>query len=313
MRAITDFCLMAQYCSHTSQTIGYMNEYLRQFDQHMHIFSEFRASKADHQEAAKVSQGLAEGQTQQATIHQYFQITPTQLAKRSAKDREVRQQAAHSILQQATFNFPKLHLLSHYSSQIVDFGTLPQYSTEVTEALHKPLKDAYRRSNRVDAAEQILDTINREYAIQLRGLNLIAWSEDIQLPPEVLEILDITKDSPSTTRQRATIIRRPTLGDKQSTDNPSGDCLLSLAVTLGIPSLRERFLNYLKLNAPRVEPPLALSEISQYRAHHYASLSVPVIQFQGDEKLNHRVRWTGQRSFRQRGENKADWVWVHMR
>ena len=69
VRAIADFCLMAQYRTHTSQTIGYMNEYLRQFHQHMHIFSEFRASKADHQEAAKVSQGLAEGQTQQATIH----------------------------------------------------------------------------------------------------------------------------------------------------------------------------------------------------------------------------------------------------
>ena len=225
----------------------------------------------------------------------------------------MRQQAAHSILQQATFNFPKLHLLSHYSLQIVDFGTLPQYYTEVTEALHKPLKDAYRSSNRVDAAEPILDTINRDYAIRMRELNLIAWSEEIQLPPEVLEILDITKDSPSTTRRRATIICRPTLGDKQSTDNPNGDCLLSLSVTLGIPSLPERFLNYLKLNAPRVEPPLALSEISQYRAHHYASLSVPIIQFQGHQKLNHQVRCTGQRNFRQRSENRADWVWVCMR
>ena len=56
VRAITDFCLMAQYRSHTSQTIGYMHEYLRQFHQHMHIFSEFRASKADRQEPAKVSQ-----------------------------------------------------------------------------------------------------------------------------------------------------------------------------------------------------------------------------------------------------------------
>ena len=103
----------------------------------------------------------------------------------------------------------------------------------------------------------------------MRELNLIAWSEEIHLPPEVLEILDITKDSPSTTRRRATmIIRQPTLGDKQSTDNPGGDCLLSLAVTIGIPSLPEQYLNYLKLNAPRVEPPLALSEISQYRAHH---------------------------------------------
>ena len=39
-----------------------MNEYLRQFHQHMDIFSEFRATKADRQDATKVSEGLAEGQ-----------------------------------------------------------------------------------------------------------------------------------------------------------------------------------------------------------------------------------------------------------
>ena len=99
MHTITDFCLMAQYRRHTSQNIGYMNKYLRQFHQHMHIFSEFWASEADHQEATKVSQGLVEGKTPWATIHQYFPLIPTQLAKRSAKDREVRHQAAYSILQ----------------------------------------------------------------------------------------------------------------------------------------------------------------------------------------------------------------------
>ena len=116
VRAITDFCLMAQYRSHTPQTIEYMDEYLRQFHQYMHIFSEFRASKTDRQEAAKVAQELAEGQARQATINQYFLLTSTQRAKQNAEDREERQQAVHEILQQATFNFPKMHLLSHYSS-----------------------------------------------------------------------------------------------------------------------------------------------------------------------------------------------------
>jgi len=69
-----------------------------------------------------------------------------------------------------------MHLLSHCGSQITDFGSLPQYSTEVTEALHKPLKDAYRHSNRVDAVEKILDRITGDYAIRIRELNLIAWS-----------------------------------------------------------------------------------------------------------------------------------------
>ena len=41
VRAITDFCLMAQYRSHTRQTIGYMAEYLQQFHKCMHVVSEF--------------------------------------------------------------------------------------------------------------------------------------------------------------------------------------------------------------------------------------------------------------------------------
>ncbi|KAF8433853.1 hypothetical protein BGX38DRAFT_1101642, partial [Terfezia claveryi] len=124
-----------------------MNQYLQEFHQFRHIFGEFRASKADRGEAAKASKDLAEAQAQQATIDQYFKLTATQRAKKGADHREERQQAVHEILQQGTFNFPKLHLLSHYDSQIIDFGTLLQYSTEITEALHKPLKDAYRWSN----------------------------------------------------------------------------------------------------------------------------------------------------------------------
>ena len=174
VRAITNFCLIAQYRSNTSQTIGYIDEYLRQFHQFRHIVGEFQAGKADREDAAKAAQEVEEDQARQATIHQYFQLTSTQGGKRSAEDREKRHQAVHNRLQQATFNFPKLHLLSHYGSQVVDFWTLPQYSTEITEALHKPLKDAYRRSNRVDAVELILDMFSRDYAIRMRELNLIA-------------------------------------------------------------------------------------------------------------------------------------------
>ncbi|KAF8440699.1 hypothetical protein BGX38DRAFT_1074657, partial [Terfezia claveryi] len=106
VRYIMDFSLVAQYRSHTPQTIGYMDRYLRKFHDNLHVIQD--------------------------------------------------------ILSQADFNFPKIHLLSHYNTQIRDFGSLPQYSTEVTEALHKPLKDAYRRSNHVNATEQILDIITRE-------------------------------------------------------------------------------------------------------------------------------------------------------
>jgi len=66
--AIMDFCLIAQYRSHTPETIVYMKKYLQEFHECMHVFQEFRATKADREEAARASKELAEGQVGQATL-----------------------------------------------------------------------------------------------------------------------------------------------------------------------------------------------------------------------------------------------------
>jgi len=116
----------------------------------------------------------------------------------------------HDILQQGTFKFPNLHLLTHYHSQIKNFGILPQYYTEITEGLHKPLKEAYRHSNQVDAMEQILNTILRDYAIRMRELNLIACSRDVKVPEEILKIAEEAVGDREHENKQGNI-RRPTL------------------------------------------------------------------------------------------------------
>ncbi|KAF8430817.1 hypothetical protein BGX38DRAFT_1078551, partial [Terfezia claveryi] len=45
------------------------------------------------------------------------------------------------------YNFPKMHLISHFADQIAEYGSLPQFLTDICKALHKPLKDGYRWSN----------------------------------------------------------------------------------------------------------------------------------------------------------------------
>ena len=81
----------------------------------MHLFCEFQASKADREEAAKDVEDLAVGHRGQARIDQYFKLTATQRAKRSADDQDERQQVVHEILQQTGFNFAKLYLFSYYA------------------------------------------------------------------------------------------------------------------------------------------------------------------------------------------------------
>jgi len=211
------------------------------------------------------------------------------------------------------FNFPKIHLLSHYGSQITDFGKLPHYSNEVTEALHKPLKYAYRRSNRVDMAEQILDRITRDYAIRIWELNLIAWSWDVKMPAEVQKML---KDVAADRQEPGKAEREPKhgrngrgLGGKQGAANLNGIPLASLAEELGLPCLTERFPVYLMLNMPGGRPLPDTEKIYNYWTPYYSTISVPVAQFQGEGEVIHRVRWSRKQKFRKR-KPRADSVWV---
>ncbi|KAF8435197.1 hypothetical protein BGX38DRAFT_1275151 [Terfezia claveryi] len=50
-------------------------------------------------------------------------------------------------IQNALWGLPKVYP----PMIVVQFGSLPQYSMEITEALDKPLKEVYKRSNRFDA------------------------------------------------------------------------------------------------------------------------------------------------------------------
>ena len=63
-------------------------------------------------------------------------------------------------------------MLIHYCDQIQEYGQLLQYSMEVGEAYHKPLKDVYYWSNHIDATPQILKTHARDHTFTIRDLNL---------------------------------------------------------------------------------------------------------------------------------------------
>ncbi|EJD32994.1 hypothetical protein AURDEDRAFT_23956, partial [Auricularia subglabra TFB-10046 SS5] len=66
------------------------------------------------------------------------------------------------------FNIPKLHARHHYSSNILDLGTMDNYSAEVTESYHVDnVKKAYRATNRKNVPIQMIGYMQRfEAAIQ---------------------------------------------------------------------------------------------------------------------------------------------------
>jgi hypothetical protein len=94
-------------------------------------------------------------------------------------------------------------VLSHYQEHIERFGSIPQYSTDISELANvRQIKEAYGASNKVDVATQILDYGGRRLALEIPMLNLknivrgpesiddIVWSNQNNLK-ELLEIFKI--------------------------------------------------------------------------------------------------------------------------
>ena len=134
---------MGEYYSHRHPTIGYMDQYLQKFHARVQGFRELRETRKDRPDAKEAHRELVPTQLEvrQARLEEYIESSAIQRNRLAGEDRQEGAQVIHKVLSHAELNFPKMYLLSHYSSQIQDFVRLPQYLTEITEALHKPTKN----------------------------------------------------------------------------------------------------------------------------------------------------------------------------
>jgi hypothetical protein len=73
----------------------------------------------------------------------------------------------------ADFNFPKIHLMSHWAEQIGRYGALEQYSAERHEHAHKMnLKDGWNASNHnLNYLPQVITFQRRILCFEIRELN----------------------------------------------------------------------------------------------------------------------------------------------
>jgi len=154
---LVDLSLMAQYHSHTPDTPVYMERYPQTFHRTKKIFLECRTSKATRAEANFQDRDLRELMaTQRAN-----EVRQNTAAKhRPQVDQERLERASHCtelIRRKNHFNFIKMHSLSRFASDGRHFGSIWMYSTEIGEQAHmEQIKESYRRSNKNEAARQIL-------------------------------------------------------------------------------------------------------------------------------------------------------------
>ena len=194
----------------------------------------------------------------------------------------------------AHFNFPKIHLISHYAEQITRFGALGQYSTDISEAMHKGLKDAYRRSNKINSIDQIITTYTRDHTFSMKDLSIKSWT---QAREEENETHGVRKQ-----KQKVQAFLK--LEGRLGLETVSNLQELAENIGMNVKLATRAFLNReLKGMDLDVEWLLDSDIIA------YTCLAIPVPKLGGEGFIWHHGRCTRLRGFRGGGE-RNDWVWI---
>jgi len=126
VRSLLDFTIMAQYRSHTPETISYIEEYATQFPETKDIFFAFRISKRTQEKADDLRKEL---RRQRAQMRE--RVPLSQRRRIPDDDREEdNDQLIELIYSESNFNFGKMDLISHFRDHIYMFGNIPKYSTK---------------------------------------------------------------------------------------------------------------------------------------------------------------------------------------
>jgi len=185
VRYITDFGLIARYHSYADSTMKYMRTYLQKFHETKDVFLRYRRGTT-----ARKAQDISKQFTEEIDHRWAADIgLPVAQCARLVEDDPVERayRINQALEEDSHFNFLKLHLLSHYANQIAQYGSLLQYSIEICEASHNPLKDAYYPSNHIDSLPQMIDSYTREHNFVVQKMNMELWARK---DPELNDVLE---------------------------------------------------------------------------------------------------------------------------
>ena len=348
--ALIDFHLLAQYKTHTETTLQYMHDSLESFHREKVIFQEFRVGKRAKKGIDKTVAELASRQAVETLARRRSGESAAKRRRVTVRHREeLATTREEEAVERAHFNFIKMHLLEHFGSTVQRFGSIPLFSTDISELAHKTqIKESYRRSNKNNAATQILDNYSRVHTFGMHILNLKTAFEKApsslskvianREPDEVShgsmtttsctaskDVFRGPDNGPKTVQDVATVLGIPDLAACPRTrtsyappkrilrspdDGPK--TVQDVAAVLGIPDLAACILWFAKKNALTGEKglPESLDDLRQSSAQRFKMLQVPVSVFQEpDSYINHNLRCTSSECFRGAAP-RNDPVWV---
>ncbi|KAH0602332.1 uncharacterized protein H6S33_009783 [Morchella sextelata] len=278
---------MVQYGSHTTRTLNYMESYLEDFHKYKDIFLEFQAYRRTVQDARNRTKAL--------------NAPGSQSAERGLEDIRGIQERSH-------FNFLKLHMLSHYREHVELFGSILQYSTNISELAYvHQIKEAYRASNKGALEIRMLNL--KDIVGGSKSTDHILWRHPANLKG-LLEIFKI-EDRKNTPNERSIVevglppmhLCNPSMKSERLFNIVDG---LQISHTTSYRLIKE----YAEV-AGCSQYFAGISEsILERRVEMFTCLQVPIPIFQRPEVCEiHNLRCTGNAAFG-KGKIRKDWVWM---
>jgi len=298
---LVDLSLMAEYRSHTADTLVYMERYLQTFRRTKDIFLEFHISKATRAEANRQNSDLRELMANQRANEARHNTAAKRRQQVDQERLERANQWADLIRCQNHFNFIKMHYLSHFASHVRHLGSISMYSTEISELAQKDqIKDGYGRSNKNEAGRQILVQYCRQHALRMRLQTIEAL-----LKRGVIVVENSGMEMPTSSSHSAP---RRMLKGHINIGTLSEACQ---AHEIEYCDMMEEMLRFIKQTAaddPRL--PADPTGLELLPVERFTRLEIPVSDIQeGDVFQIYRARWTGTKAFHNGGA-RNHWVWV---
>jgi hypothetical protein len=303
VKGLIDFHLILQYRSHDKHTIDKARAFLDDFHRHKDVFLLYRAGKTTSASAASLRTMLLKNAEYTRKADPVFKRLSKVAKQRKidADKKDVDTQVAAHMRAHSSFDFVKMHYLSHFTDHIPMFGSTQPFSTELVEASHKDLKDGFRTSNKVNAIQQILVHMSRRQAFRVHELHELHHIEESCKPNPVLDGPAEPdphrlqgKLSPKIVKTVSDIVR---------------ECNISAAYVSEM--VANYFSHYLKDRTKYEED--EYKHIVDWKATVYNTLAIPVmIMGTTDEQQRMPVRCTGDRPWRTIYPPRKDLVFVWM-
>jgi hypothetical protein len=195
----------------------------------------------------------------------------------------------------ADFDVPKVHIISHFAETIEQYGTLLQFCTSVGERNHiEQVKEAYRHSNRSTTFEnQVIDYNIRHHSFQVRELNKRAiHCEDSAIRQERASQPQVDLASPFFTR----------------TDHPPPHRIENIATLneyIGIDCFYSELRRYCETFYRETFSDRFLSRCCAYVYHQ---ITIAVTEHGTENAVQQHVRCTGNVTWHNQPPRR-DWVW----